>query len=119
MLRPSDRVLDLLDETLRRMKTMGDQPALNRTLCSRKVSWEPAESYTLEFRGKEVCQTYDTRIGRSGDLSIALLPNRLFQRLPEPEQNPFVIHPTSPKVEEEKIGFFREMGLWREFQSAN
>ncbi len=115
LLRPTPAVLTFLDQVWPHLRTQDDQAAINRQLLTLGLEFEPADLYPMPFRGRDVLQSRDTRTGTVGDLSVALLPNRLFQRLPEPgEPEPLVIHPVSPKVEDTKIAHFREIGLWFE-----
>jgi hypothetical protein len=111
LLRTSSAVLAVIDAAMGLMNEMGDQPALKRVLFQRKVEWQPAELYALPFRERQVLQSRETRFGQCGDLSIALLPNRLFQRLSESCDTPLVVHPIAPKVEADKMALFRKMGL--------
>ncbi|MCB1442069.1 MAG: hypothetical protein KDJ72_03525 [Methyloceanibacter sp.] len=115
LLRPTPAVLTFLDQVWPHLRTQDDQAAINRQLLTLGLEFEPADLYPMPFRGRDVLQSRDTRTGTVGDLSVALLPNRLFQRLQEPgEPEPLVIHPVSPKVEDTKIAHFREIGLWFE-----
>lgn len=115
LLRPTAAVQWLLDQVLPLMETAGDQPVINRFLLTQGLNFESTSLYPMPFRGKDVLQSRETRTGIVGDLSVALLPNRLIQRLPEPDEpEPLVIHPITPKVEKAKIAHFKEIGLWFE-----
>ena len=99
LLRPTPAVFELVDAALPLIGKMGDQPALNRVLAARGMRFSDDNLYSM--------------------LSAALLPNRLYQRLPEPDEpEPFIIHPIAPKVEADKIALFTELGLWRKSAQA-
>ena len=115
LLRPVSPILALLKKTLPLMEKEGDQPALNRILAERGFQFDRDDLYAMKFRGHDVLQSAEARTGVQDGLSIALLPNRLFQRLAEPDEpEPFIIHPVAPKIEADKISVFREMGIWDE-----
>ncbi|WP_045363637.1 putative nucleotide-diphospho-sugar transferase [Methyloceanibacter caenitepidi] len=115
LLRPTSAVLSMLDKCLPLMESAGDQPVFNRYLLAQGLNFAPTSLYALSFNGNDVLQSRETRLGAAGDLSVALLPNRLFQRLPEPDEpEPLVIHPITPKVEDTKIAHLKEIGLWFE-----
>jgi len=64
----------------------------------------------MSFRGREVLQSRTSRVGDADGLSVALLPNRLIQRMPEPDKTePLVIHLVAPKVKQKKIEHFKEL----------
>ncbi|HXI87328.1 MAG TPA: putative nucleotide-diphospho-sugar transferase [Parvularculaceae bacterium] len=119
LLRPTPAVFELVDAALPLIGKMGDQPALNRVLAARGMRFSDDNLYSMPFRGYDVAQSRETRLGECGGLSAALLPNRLYQRLPEPDEpEPFIIHPIAPKVEADKIALFTELGLWRKSAQA-
>lgn len=110
LLRANERVEEFLDHVEPRMQSSGDQPSINAELLARGLVWDPQPTYELNFRGKTILQTSSTRTGVAGGLKVALLPNHLFQRLPE-ESEPCVIHPIAPKEQHEKMKVFQAMGL--------
>lgn len=112
--RSTEESLRFFSEVKPRMWLEGDQPAINHILVNRGTSWEVNghKRSTLNFNGQEI-QTFDGILaGRCDDLSICLLPNSLFQRVPQESQKTIVIHPNTPKNQRKKITEMKRLGLW-------
>jgi len=99
--------------------TGDDQISVNRVLAGAGAHWEagPHGDYQLPFRDQQVqCWTKTIRArtaapGFSPALSIALLPHREFQRLPEPWGPAIVKHLLTPKNCAQKLELLGSMGL--------
>lgn len=94
--------------------TGDDQVSVNRLLAALGAQWDrsPAD-YQLPFRDRMMqCWLDPVRATTAaGPLSIALLPHREFQRLPEDSAEAVVKHYLTPKNCEQKIKVLREFGL--------
>lgn len=78
-----------------------DQISCNRLLCETGTRWEEArQPYPLTFRGTGLICSPEVREGHCGDLTLALLPHRLFQRLFEEHEGVYVRHLLSEKSSE-------------------
>ena len=111
LLMANERVLNFLESVQKRMIYEGDQPAINKELISRNLIWKnDTKLYELNFQKKKIIQSEDTRIGIADKISVALLPNRFFQRLAEKE-DPLVFHPIAPKICVDKMEVFKENGF--------
>lgn len=89
-----------------------DQRAVNRIIVELGGRWRQREDYTLgatphEFR----CFRQPQFAELSSGATIALLPHRLFQRVPE-HQKPIVAHYLSDKEGVSAETRLREMGRW-------
>lgn len=87
-----------------------DQVAVNRTLRDQGIAWQPAEGERLEWNGRPFHAFSRTRVGRTADLAVAVLPHAQFPRLPEPSPDAIVWHPTGKDPVEARL---RRLGLWR------
>jgi len=111
LLRPNEEVNSFLDDVQKRMEKEGDQPAINHELLSRNLVWNDDETlYSINLKGKSIMQSLNPRIGMAGNISVALLPNRFFQRLKE-DADALVVHPLASKKSEDKLKIFKEMDL--------
>ena len=111
LLMANERVLRFLESVKKRMIYEGDQPAINKELISRNLIWKnDTELYKQVFRRKKIIQSKETRIGIADNISVALLPNRFFQRLEEKE-DPLVFHPIAPKICVDKMEVFKKNGF--------
>jgi hypothetical protein len=92
-----------------------DQLSVNRVLAALPMRWECGRGpdYRLSFNGKALpCWTEAIRgANLDASLSVALLPHREFQRLPEPSDRAMVKHYLTPKNCEQKLAVFRQLGL--------
>ena len=114
MLRSNENVIDFLESVDKRMTYEGDQPALNHELLDRGLSFNiDKNSYYLTVDNKNVLQSYSVRFGTAKDLAVALLPNKSFQRIIEPDfySEAYIIHPLAPKICKDKINMFKKLGL--------
>jgi Nucleotide-diphospho-sugar transferase len=96
------------------LATGDDQVSVNRLLAAVGVRWERrVGDYQLPFRDLAVqCWREPLRgVSATGGLSVALLPHREFQRLPEDFGDAQVKHYLTPKNCEEKIKVLRQLGL--------
>lgn len=113
LLRPTPKTVSFIEEVSKRMYDEGDQPAINRLLVEKGLDFTRPDLYTIPFRNNDVMQSHSTRFGVTQGLSVALLPNRLFQRLAEnSEPAPLIIHPIAPKTQEAKIEVLKSLELW-------
>jgi hypothetical protein len=111
LLRPSPRLNGFLDAVETRMEKEGDQPAINHELLARNLRWtEQDDCYDMKRRRGIIKQSTSSRQGSTNDLSVTLLPNKLFQRLPE-ETTPLVFHPLARKTCETKLEAFAKHGI--------
>jgi hypothetical protein len=96
-------------------QTGDDQISVNRLLSALGASWNHGRSgdYQLAFRDRVVqCWTRAVRAQTTaGSLSVALLPHREFQRLPEDSDHAIVKHYLTPKNCAQKLNALREYGL--------
>ena len=118
---------DVLKRVAVDLRTTGDdQISLNRILGQYDIDWriEPADRYTLSFRGTRFVCSRSVIEGRSSkdDLAISLLPHHLFQRLPVPTEAPYVKHLVSDKTMTSKLEQFQQANClflapeWREIE---
>ena len=95
--------------------TGDDQISVNRLLALLGVQWSGAATgdYPLPFRDRTVRCWREPIHARStrGGLSVALLPHREFQRLPEDFELALVKHYLTPKNCEQKLAALRAYGL--------
>jgi len=96
-------------------QTGDDQISVNRLLSALGANWSHGRSgeYQLAFRDRVVqCWTRAVRAQTTaGPLSVALLPQREFQRLPEDSDHAIVKHYLTPKNCAQKLNALREYGL--------
>ena len=94
--------------------TGDDQVSVNRLLAAVGAQWEsrPAD-YQLPFRDRMLqCWRSPVRAtSATGGLSVALLPHREFQRLPEDFDGALVKHFLTPKNCEQKMQVLSQLGL--------
>jgi len=92
-----------------------DQLSVNRLLLSSGGRWSqgPVGEYALPFRDRQVqCWSQPLRLTTSsGSLSVALLPHREFQRLPEETDRAIVKHYLTPKSCAQKLRALQHYGL--------
>jgi hypothetical protein len=92
-----------------------DQLSVNRVLAAVPMRWEcgSGPDYRLPFNGKALaCWGAPIRgAGTDESLSVALLPHREFQRLPEDSDRAVVKHYLTPKNCGQKLLVFRQLGL--------
>jgi hypothetical protein len=95
--------------------TGDDQISVNRVLAGMGLRWSPAGAgdYYLRLRehlvqcwSRPICATTTT-----GSLSVALLPQREFQRLPEDAEHAIVKHFLTPKNCQQKLSMLQACGL--------
>jgi hypothetical protein len=95
--------------------TGDDQISVNRLLAALGMQWSrgAAPGYELPFRDRKVqCWPQPVRgLTSRGPLSVALLPQREFQRLPEESEHAVVKHYLTPKNCEQKLVALRAYGL--------
>lgn len=107
--------------------TGDDQMSANRLLAASGAQWksDPAQAYEMRSSGREMtCWTAPIRATTPDGLSVALLPHREFQRLPEATDRAVVKHFQSPKNGADKLrmlarhgligGPFASMSRWRD-----
>jgi hypothetical protein len=97
------------------MQTGDDQISVNRLLSVLGAQWSHGRTgeYQLGFRERVVqCWTRAVRAQTTaGPLSVALLPQREFQRLPESSEHAIVKHYLTPKNCGQKLQALQEHGL--------
>lgn len=95
-------------------KTGDDQTSLNRVIQRKQLKWDTlyTESYDMHFRDQCFRCFNKTVTGYSpvNKLSVALLPQHLFQRLHMPGQDAFVKHLFTEKDSESKIDMLSRTG---------
>lgn len=94
--------------------TRNDQVSVNRLLVAGGATWGCGEcDYELPFRDRPIrCWTRPIHaIVRSSSLSVALLPHREFQRLPEPYDRVVVRHFLLPPDRSDKVQALRDLGV--------
>lgn len=94
--------------------TRHDQVSVNRLLVAGGAIWGCGEcDYELPFRDRTIrCWTRPIHaIVRSSSLSVALLPHREFQRLPEPFDRVVVRHFLLPPDRSDKVQALRDLGV--------
>jgi hypothetical protein len=96
-------------------QTGDDQISVNRLLSNLGAQWSHGRTgeYQLGFRERVVqCWTQTVRAQTTaGPLSVALLPQREFQRLPEDSEHAIIKHYLTPKSCGQKLDALREYGL--------
>lgn len=99
LLRSNPQTLQFVRALAQRVrKDKDDQVSCNRLLVEKNVIWDkPSDLYSIDFRGKQFVCSKQTRIGKSKDLTIALLPHASFQRLFEEADDVYVRHLISEK----------------------
>jgi hypothetical protein len=95
--------------------TGDDQVSVNRLLAVLGAQWSHARTgeYQLPFRDRMV-QCWSKPISATttaGPLSVALLPQREFQRLPEESAHAIIKHYLTPKNCQQKLSALRGYGL--------
>jgi hypothetical protein len=90
-----------------------DQISVNRILVTLCATWNQSRSgdYALPFRDRLVQCWREPIAATAGELSVALLPHREFQRLPEPFEQAVVKHYLTPKNCVQKLAALRTLGL--------
>ncbi len=95
--------------------TGDDQISVNRLLVLLEAQWNPPASggYQLTFRDRTLaCWSEPVRATTArGGLSVALLPHREFQRLPETSERALVKHYLTPKNCAQKLSALQAFGL--------
>ena len=99
-----------------RARTEGDdQAAVNLVLLESSTTWSSAASaYEVQFAGRSmVCHHHVLRgrVERLG-LSVGLLPQHRFSRLPTLDPRAVVRHPPSPREPASKIPVLQQVGCW-------
>lgn len=90
-----------------------DQIAVNRRLVADGARWSRVEAdYAIPFRDRQIrCWTEPIHATlESTGLTVALLPHREFQRLPEPYDRVVVRHFLLPKGCGDRVRALRELG---------
>jgi hypothetical protein len=97
--------------------TGDDQISVNRLLKARGIRWDASTSpaYRIVFNGNKLSCWLGPLPGQTsdGELSVAMLPHRQYQRLPEAGNNIVVRHLLTPKKCDDKIAALRAFGLWK------
>ena len=89
-----------------------DQAAINRGLHDDAIVWQPGTNgEQREWNGRPFEIFPEIRVGRTAQVSVALLPHRQFPRLPEVPADAIVCHPVGKEPMEERL---RRLGLWRQ-----
>ena len=107
----AQRFFEALETDVQR--TGDDQVSVNRLLAAQQVRWSHSRQgeYQRTFGDRDVqCWSHVIR-GQAGSLSIALLPQREFQRLPDDPEQVVVKHYLTPKNCAQKLTAFRAWGL--------
>jgi len=112
--RPTEAARRFLHEAEEACRTTrDDQITINRLLVDGGARWEPTDAdYTIPFRDRVIrCwnRPIHARLGATG-LTVALLPHREFQRLPESYDGVIVRHFLLPKACEDRVAALRELG---------
>jgi hypothetical protein len=105
-----------------RARTEGDdQAAANLVLLESGLTWSnDADLYEVQFaRRRMVChhRMLRGRVERL-DLSVGLLPQHRFSRLPTSRAGAVVKHPSSPREPAAKIPILRHVGCWLSTSAA-
>jgi hypothetical protein len=105
----------LLSELRVHVGTTGDdQISLNRLIAQRtpRWQWESAAPFRVQGPGAEFLSAESTFLGACADgLRLAILPHRLFQRVPlESAEMPYVKHLLTPKEAGAKMREFAKRG---------
>jgi hypothetical protein len=93
-----------------------DQLALNRILMEGRVKWHTdGVSRELKMYSKLQYAIFDEPVfGQMGDLRLALLPYKKFQRIPlQFSEAPVIVHPLSLKKGHSKKEILSACGAWR------
>lgn len=90
-----------------------DQCAINRELASMDLNWfKPQTNTIVNFKGTQF-RIYDETVqGTARDITVSLLPHRLFPRLAEENAEAVIAHPLTPKNSDDKIKTLRRLKLW-------
>jgi Nucleotide-diphospho-sugar transferase len=92
-----------------------DQTSVNRLLAQMGAKWNHSGSGDYQMRnGDHVVQCWTQPIRATtaaGALSVALLPHREFQRLPDNPSHAIVKHYLTPKDCQQKLAVLRKYGL--------
>jgi hypothetical protein len=107
----AQRFFEALETDVQR--TGDDQISVNRLLAAYQVRWSHSRQgeYQHAFGDRHVqCWSHVIR-AQAGALSIALLPQREFQRLPDDPEQVVVKHYLTPKNCAQKLIAFRAWGL--------
>lgn len=94
--------------------TQNDQASVNRLLVAGGARWDAGErDYALPFRDRMIhCWTRPIRATvRSSSLSVAMLPHREFQRIPEAYDRVVVRHFLLPPGCSDKMQALRDLGV--------
>jgi Nucleotide-diphospho-sugar transferase len=95
--------------------TGDDQISVNRLLVNAGARWthDEAGRYELPFNGRRVrCWPQPSRATvAAGQMSVSLLPQREFQRLPEDSADAVVKHFWTPQNCEQKLDALKKYGL--------
>jgi len=94
--------------------TRNDQVSVNRRLVAAGASWDGGEcDYELPFGERRIrCWTRPIHATlRESPLSVALLPHREFQRIPDAYDRPFVRHFLLPRGCPDKLQALRDLGI--------
>ena len=112
MLRSNKKTLQFVNELLQRVKKdKDDQVSCNRILMEQAAVWnKPAKPYTIDFRGKQFVCSQDTRVGKCGKLTLALLPHKQFQRIYEKSEEVYIRHLISEKNSEHIVDVLKNAG---------
>lgn len=92
-----------------------DQRSLNRLLHHVGYNWsENVPEYTLKYLDKKI-SCFKDAIYSSGSVwkSICLLPQSKFQRIPENNCSPYIVHPLSNKSGSSVQEILKNLDLWR------
>ena len=105
------------EDVSKRMKSEGDQPAINKELIDRKIVWKKVKYYNLLCKDKKIVRAFDEVLqGTSKDLSVAVLPNFKYQRILEKNRSDaVVIHPGAQKNSYKKAIVLASLDLWSDF----
>jgi len=105
----------LLTDLLSDIRITGDdQISMNKVLMERNIQWteDPSNLYTLKYKEhqfncyRNMISGYSPQDG----LTISMLPQHLFQRLPMQEPDVYVKHLLSPKENRKKMEMFASTG---------
>jgi hypothetical protein len=114
--KPTAPVLAFFEALEADVKLTGDdQISVNRLLSAMGARWSHADAdeYCLRLR-EHVVQCWSRPIRATttiGSLSVALLPQREFQRLPEDTEHAIVKHLLTPKNCQQKLSVLQAYGL--------
>ncbi|MES0489104.1 MAG: putative nucleotide-diphospho-sugar transferase [Leptospirales bacterium] len=74
-----------------------DQVACNRLFYDQGITWQDSAYKLMNFKNKKFKVFENIIVGTNRDISVALLPQKLFQRLNIKHANAYVKHILSPK----------------------